>query len=34
MAISLIHVDSPVPSEVLDELRTLEPIISAQLIQL
>ena len=34
MAISLIHVDSRVPSEVLDELRTLEPIISAQLIRL
>jgi len=34
MAISLIHVDSRVPAEVLDELRTLEPIVSAQLIRL
>jgi D-3-phosphoglycerate dehydrogenase len=34
MAISLIHVDGQVPSEVLAELRTLEPIISAQLIRL
>jgi D-3-phosphoglycerate dehydrogenase len=34
MAISLIHVDSQVPQEVLAELRTLEPIVSAQLIRL
>jgi D-3-phosphoglycerate dehydrogenase / 2-oxoglutarate reductase len=34
MAISLIHVDGQVPSEVLAELRTLEPIVSAQLIRL
>ena len=34
MAISLIHVDGQVPSDVLAELRTLEPIISAQLIRL
>ena len=34
MAISLIHVDGQVPPEVLAELRTLEPIISAQLIRL
>ena len=34
MAISLIHVDDPVPLEVLTELRTLPPIVSAQLIRL
>ena len=34
MAISLIHVDGQVPPEVLAELRTLEPIVSAQLIRL
>ncbi len=34
MAISLIHVDEPVPPEVLTELRTLSPIVSAQLIRL
>jgi D-3-phosphoglycerate dehydrogenase len=34
MAISLIHVDGQVPQEVLAELRTLEPITSAQLIHL
>jgi D-3-phosphoglycerate dehydrogenase len=34
MAISLIHVDAQVPQEVLAELRTLEPIISAQQIKL
>lgn len=34
MAISLIHVDGQVPQEVLAELRTLEPIISAQQIKL
>jgi len=34
MAISLIHVDGQVPSDVLAELRTLEPIVSAQLIRL
>jgi D-3-phosphoglycerate dehydrogenase len=34
MAISLIHVDEPVPAEVLEELRTLPEIVSAQLIQL
>jgi D-3-phosphoglycerate dehydrogenase len=34
MAISLIHVDGQVPAEVLAELRTLEPIVSAQLIHL
>lgn len=34
MAISLIHVDGQVPQEVLAELRTLEPIVSAQQIKL
>jgi D-3-phosphoglycerate dehydrogenase len=34
MAISLFHVDGQVPSEVLAELRTLEPIIAAQQIRL
>ncbi|MEW6300019.1 MAG: phosphoglycerate dehydrogenase [Thermodesulfobacteriota bacterium] len=34
MAISLFHVDGQVPPEVLAELRTLEPIISAQQIRL
>jgi D-3-phosphoglycerate dehydrogenase len=34
MAISLIHVDDTVPPEVLEELRTLPEIVSAQLIQL
>ena len=34
MAISLFHVDGQVPSEVLAELRTLEPIVSAQQIRL
>ena len=34
MAISLIHVDGLVPSEVLAELRTLPSIVSAQLTQL
>jgi D-3-phosphoglycerate dehydrogenase / 2-oxoglutarate reductase len=34
MAISLIHVDGQVPPAVLAELRTLEPIVSAQLIRL
>jgi D-3-phosphoglycerate dehydrogenase len=34
MAISLIHVDGQVPQETLAELRTLEPIISAQQIKL
>lgn len=34
MAISLFHVDGQVPSEVLDELRMLEPVVSAQLIRL
>jgi len=34
MAISLIHVDGQVPPKVLDELRTLEPIVSAQQIRL
>ncbi len=34
MAISLIHVDGQVPPEVLAELRTLGPIVSAQLIRL
>ncbi|HKA56078.1 MAG TPA: phosphoglycerate dehydrogenase [Candidatus Binatia bacterium] len=34
MAISLIHVDGQVPAAVLAELRTLEPIVSAQLIRL
>jgi len=34
MAISLIHVDGQVPPEILAELRTLEPIVSAQLIRL
>ena len=34
MAISLIHVDEPVPTTVLDKLRTLPPIVSAQLITL
>jgi D-3-phosphoglycerate dehydrogenase len=34
MAISLIHVDGRVPQEVMEELRTLEPIVSAQQIKL
>jgi D-3-phosphoglycerate dehydrogenase len=34
MALSLIHVDGQVPKEVLVELRTLEPIVSAQQIKL
>jgi hypothetical protein len=34
MAISLIHVDGPVPQEVMEELRTLDPIVSAQQIKL
>jgi D-3-phosphoglycerate dehydrogenase len=34
MAISLIHVDGQVPTDVLAELRTLGPIVSAQLIRL
>jgi D-3-phosphoglycerate dehydrogenase len=34
MAMSLIHVDGQVPAGVLAELRTLEPIISAQQIKL
>jgi len=34
MAISLIHVDGPVPDSVLDELRRLPSIVSAQLIEL
>jgi D-3-phosphoglycerate dehydrogenase len=34
MAISLIHVDGQVPTEVLTELRTLAPIVSAQQIRL
>jgi D-3-phosphoglycerate dehydrogenase / 2-oxoglutarate reductase len=34
MAISLIHVDGQVPQEILAELRTLEPIVSAQQIKL
>ncbi|HUI24661.1 MAG TPA: phosphoglycerate dehydrogenase [Candidatus Kryptonia bacterium] len=34
MAISLIHVDEPVPANVLEKLRTLPPIVSAQLITL
>jgi D-3-phosphoglycerate dehydrogenase len=34
MAISLIHVDDPIPDAVLDRLRTLPNIVSAQLIKL
>lgn len=34
MAISLIHVDGQVPPEILAELRTLGPVVSAQLIRL
>jgi len=34
MAISLIHVDEPVPPEVLEKFRTLPQIVSAQLISL
>ena len=34
MAISLIHVDGQVPQAVLSELRTLDPIVSAQQIKL
>jgi D-3-phosphoglycerate dehydrogenase / 2-oxoglutarate reductase len=34
MAISMIHVDQTVPSAVLEELRTLPPIVSAQLLRL
>ncbi len=34
MAISLIHVDGQVPQEILAELRTVEPIVSAQQIKL
>jgi L-serine deaminase len=34
MAISLIHVDEPVPGEVLDALRTLPQIVSAQQLRL
>ena len=34
MAISLIHVDEPVPDDVLNKLRTLPNIVAAQLIQL
>jgi D-3-phosphoglycerate dehydrogenase len=34
MALSLIHVDDPVPAEVLAELRTLPQIVSAQVLRL
>lgn len=34
MAISLIHVDGHVSQDVMEELRTLEPIVSAQQIKL
>jgi D-3-phosphoglycerate dehydrogenase / 2-oxoglutarate reductase len=34
MALSLIHVDDPVPTEVLAELRTLPEIVSAQVLRL
>ncbi|MGE0679763.1 MAG: phosphoglycerate dehydrogenase [Candidatus Binatia bacterium] len=34
MAISLIHVDGHIPPKVMEELRTLEPIVSAQQIKL
>jgi D-3-phosphoglycerate dehydrogenase len=34
MALSLIHVDDAVPAEVLAQLRTLPPIVSAQLLRL
>ncbi len=34
MAISLVHVDEPVPHEVLSELRGLPAIVSAQLLKL
>jgi D-3-phosphoglycerate dehydrogenase len=34
MALSLIHVDEPVPREVLDELRTLPQIVAAQVLRL
>ena len=34
MALSLIHVDEAVPREVLDELRTLPQIVSAQVLRL
>jgi D-3-phosphoglycerate dehydrogenase len=34
MALSLFHVDEPVPAEVLAELRTLPQIVSAQLLRL
>jgi D-3-phosphoglycerate dehydrogenase len=34
MAISLVHVDGIVPDRVLDELRRLPSIVSAQLIEL
>lgn len=34
MAISLIHVDGHIPQAVMEELRTLEPIVSAQQIKL
>jgi D-3-phosphoglycerate dehydrogenase len=34
MAISLIHIDEPVPAAVLEKLRTLPPIVSADLIKL
>jgi len=34
MALSLIHVDEPVPPDVLDALRTLPQIVSAQQLRL
>jgi len=34
MAISLIHVDNPIPKEVLDALRRLPNIVSAVLVKL
>jgi D-3-phosphoglycerate dehydrogenase len=34
MALSLIHVDDPVPAEVLEALRELPQIVSAQLLRL
>jgi D-3-phosphoglycerate dehydrogenase len=33
-ALSLIHIDEPVSAEVLDELRTLPQVVSAQLLSL
>jgi hypothetical protein len=34
MALSLVHVDEPVPASVLDEVRRLPQVVSAELLEL